>query len=88
VLNKVLVPLDGSALAERALAYATAVSIPTAARLLLVRVVSKYPLADLDVRELQSHALAEAQHYLQDIAHRLARRGFQCEMATPSGESA
>jgi nucleotide-binding universal stress UspA family protein len=33
VVKKLLIPLDGSALAERALAYATALSIPTSARL-------------------------------------------------------
>jgi nucleotide-binding universal stress UspA family protein len=87
VLNKVLVPLDGSALAERALAYATALSIPTAARLVLVRAVNVLPLADLDTRELQIRALAEAQHYLRDVAQGLADRGFACETATPYGES-
>ena len=38
MLKTILVPLDGSALAERSLSLATALSIPTAAHLLLVRV--------------------------------------------------
>jgi nucleotide-binding universal stress UspA family protein len=87
VLNKVLVPLDGSALAERALAFATALSIPTAARLVLVRAVNVLPLADLDTRELQIVDLAEAQRYLHDVAQDLADRGFVCETASSNGES-
>jgi nucleotide-binding universal stress UspA family protein len=44
MLRSILVPLDGSELAERALAYATALSVPTAASLILVRAVSAHTL--------------------------------------------
>jgi nucleotide-binding universal stress UspA family protein len=49
MLKTILVPLDGSPLAERSLSLATALSIPTAAHLLLVRVsVGKAPDDDGD----------------------------------------
>jgi nucleotide-binding universal stress UspA family protein len=87
VLKRLLVPLDGSPLAERALAYATAVSIPTAARLVLVRAVTAHVLPGVDDRELQVRSLAEAQHYLREVAHGLIARGFEVETATPYGDS-
>jgi hypothetical protein len=41
MLRSTLVPLDGSQVAERALAYATALSVSTAARLILMRAISE-----------------------------------------------
>jgi len=87
VVKKLLIPLDGSALAERALAYATALSVPTGARLVLVRAVTAHTLPGVDAREPQVRALAEARNYLSDVAHRLVARGFVVEVATPYGES-
>jgi nucleotide-binding universal stress UspA family protein len=46
MLKTIVVPLDGSALAERALSLATALSIATAAHLVLVRVSSREPPHD------------------------------------------
>jgi nucleotide-binding universal stress UspA family protein len=87
VVKKLLIPLDGSALAERALAYATALSIPTCAQLVLVRAVTAHTLPGVDAREPQVRALTEARNYLSDVAHRLMARGFVVEVATPYGES-
>jgi nucleotide-binding universal stress UspA family protein len=79
MLRTILVPLDGSALAERALAYATALSVPTAARLVLVRVVIGPSLAEVPLDEGQAHALGEAERYLMDVAADLERRAFHVE---------
>jgi nucleotide-binding universal stress UspA family protein len=46
MLKTIVVPLDGSALAERALSLATTLSIPTAAHLLLMRVSADEPPPD------------------------------------------
>jgi nucleotide-binding universal stress UspA family protein len=59
-VKKILVPLDGSRLAERAQAYATALSIPTAALLVLLRGVMAHTFPGTDEREPQARALAEA----------------------------
>jgi nucleotide-binding universal stress UspA family protein len=72
---RILVPLDGSELAERALAYATALSVPTAAHLALVRIV---PLA---------RATAEAEAYLAEVATRLTGRGVPVEVGCRHGRS-
>jgi len=88
MLHKVLVPLDGSELAERALSDATALSIPTAARLILMRAVEAHTLPGVDARAAQVDALAEAEEYLREVAAGLQRRGFTCEVATPYGPAA
>jgi nucleotide-binding universal stress UspA family protein len=75
MLRSILIPLDGSQLAERALAYATAVSVPTAARLILMRTIG----------ESDDGAAAR---YLDDTAKELRGRGFVCETITPRGSPA
>lgn len=87
MLKKILIALDGSELAERALTFATALSIPTAARLVLVRVVTAHTFPGVDEREPQVRALAEAEIYVRAIAADLVSRGFVVEAATPYGET-
>jgi nucleotide-binding universal stress UspA family protein len=79
MLATILVPLDGSSLAERALAYATALSVPTAARLVLLRGVVAPSLAEVQVDEAQARALGDAERYLLDVAADLERRTFRVE---------
>ena len=81
MLRSILIPLDGSDLAERALVYATALSIPTAARLVLVRAVPANPI--LGQRD---QALAEAKDYLTKTARNLSH--FECKVVTPVGAPA
>ncbi len=88
MLRSILVPLDGSELAERALSYATALSIPTAARMILVRAVRAHTIPGADERPAQAAAVAQAQAYLEEVSARLAQRGFACETATPYGDAA
>jgi nucleotide-binding universal stress UspA family protein len=80
--GSILVPLDGSELAERVLAYATALSIPSAAPVLLVRAVRTHSLPGTDEPAAQARALAEAETYLADVAASLRARGFECEWRT------
>jgi len=88
MLHKILVPLDGSALAERALEDATALSVSTAATLVLMRAVEVHTLPGLDERTAEAEATADAASYLRVEAERLLRRGFTCEIATPYGPAA
>jgi nucleotide-binding universal stress UspA family protein len=64
----VLVPLDGSPLAERALPYARALARRTGGRVVLVRCAGAgpSPLRDLPVAQAEAFAAAEA--YLQRVA--------------------
>jgi nucleotide-binding universal stress UspA family protein len=88
MFNKILVPLDGSELAERALTYATAVAGTTGAHLLLVRVAYSHTLAGVDPRERQLGAVQEAEAYLQQIAAQLREGGFVCETVARYGHAA
>ena len=88
MLHKILVALDGSALAEHSLADATALSIPTAASLILMRAVVAHTLPGTDARPAQVESVAEAERYLGDVAAGLRGRGFICEIATPYGDAA
>jgi nucleotide-binding universal stress UspA family protein len=71
MLRNILVPLDGSKLSEQALSLATALSVPTSARLLLLRTAT---------------ARDEAQRYLRDVAAGLVERGFVVETHAPDDE--
>jgi nucleotide-binding universal stress UspA family protein len=76
MLRTILVPLDGSELAEEALECATALSTPTAARLVLVRVEIAHSLADIPDVQARSAAVHRAEQYLAQVESRLAARGF------------
>jgi nucleotide-binding universal stress UspA family protein len=87
MFKKIIVPLDGSELAERALGYATALSVPTAATLVLVRAAVAHGLPGSDDRGAQSRVVAEAEQYLAGVASQLTRRGFTVETGIPYGKS-
>jgi len=76
MLRTILVPLDGSQLAERALDHATEISRRTAARLILMRAVA------------ETEARPAAERYLNDTALELRARGFACDTAAPVGSAA
>jgi nucleotide-binding universal stress UspA family protein len=83
--SRILVPLDGSALAEQALGYAEHLAEATSARLFLSRVLPVYLIqpaeSDLDRAE-------QARAYLRGVADGLWERGRQVETTTPWGDPA
>jgi nucleotide-binding universal stress UspA family protein len=79
MLKTILVPLDGSALAEEALPYACTLSIPTAARLILMR--ASYALH-------QEQLIKVAEDYLAPHVLNLRQRGFQTESTVFDGDAA
>lgn len=78
-VRTILVPLDGSPLAERALPYAEALARASGARLALVwaSLVRDRPAAD----EPEARRVAEEEAYLAEVARRLAERGLDAETA-------
>jgi nucleotide-binding universal stress UspA family protein len=88
MLKKILVPLDGSELAERALKYAAALAEPTRAQLLLMRAVFSHTLAGVDPRERQLGAIQDAEAYLEQVATKLRERGLACETVVRYGHAA
>lgn len=87
-MRTILVPLDGSPLAERALAYATALSVSTAATLALVRVELCYSLADVPDDEARAVADRHARPYLAEMHAKLAARGFTVKTDVRCADSA
>jgi nucleotide-binding universal stress UspA family protein len=83
--STILVPLDGSPLAERALPFAMRLAQATSARVVLTRVTPLFgPLGgDADL----GTAIA-AQVYLDEVAAKLAEAGLSVESSTPTGEAA
>jgi nucleotide-binding universal stress UspA family protein len=75
-LANILVPLDGSALAERALAKALElISDTPTATLVLLRAAEATTLPGADPTEAQIAAVQEAESYLETVAQRLAEEG-------------
>jgi len=88
MLTKIVVPLDGSGLAEGALTYATALAARSGAQLLLVRATLSHTLIGVNPRERQVGASWEAERYLDDVATWIREGGFVCETVVPYGHSA
>ena len=88
--KKILVPLDGSALAERAVQHAAEIARGTGAELILLEVVqlplSKVPEAG-PAEEVKSieEAAAGAKAYLDAIASRAIKEGIKTRIAILEG---
>ena len=89
--QKILVPLDGSELAEKALRHAAALAKSLNAQIILLRVVV-FPTRDFDIIPMEAAVspamFAEAKHYLEHAAGSLRRMGIAVTTATESGRVA
>jgi nucleotide-binding universal stress UspA family protein len=74
VFNTLLVPLDGSELAERALPYAVRLAAERGGRLVLMRAALAPPPSGLDWERQQVAIMEEATAYLSDVAQKVAAR--------------
>ncbi|HET8629117.1 MAG TPA: universal stress protein, partial [Thermomicrobiales bacterium] len=88
MLNTILVPLDGSPLAELALRPAEALARATGARLVLLHALPDPPVAGLDTGGCQVAPLGAAERYLGRLAGRLAERGVVATTEAPRGDAA
>lgn len=88
MFTSILVPLDGSPLAERALPYAEALARAGGARLILFRAAMAHTLPGLNHREAEMAAMAEAEAYLEEVARPLLARGLTVDTAVPYGKAA
>jgi nucleotide-binding universal stress UspA family protein len=82
--KRLLVPLDGSALAERALPFARTLARTFGADLIFVRAANAHGLA-LDREEARLKALAEAEAYLEGLKT-ANRADYGLELSAPIGE--
>jgi nucleotide-binding universal stress UspA family protein len=74
-LTTILVPLDGSALAEMALPKATELAEASGATLLLLRAAEAHALPGTDPAEAQVRVVHEAETYLAEVGERLGASG-------------
>ncbi len=75
-LDKILVPLDGSVLAEAAMWTALDLAEKNGATLSLLRAAGAHALPGADTVEAQVMAVREAEEYLAAVVRRLKDRGF------------
>jgi nucleotide-binding universal stress UspA family protein len=76
-LEKILVPLDGSVLAEAALWTACDFAARDAATISLVRAAEAMTLPGANTIEAQVTAVREAEEYLASVVRRLADKGIK-----------
>lgn len=75
--DTILVPLDGSSLAEAALPKAAELAESSGARLLLLRAAQALTLPGVDPTEAQIRAVREAEEYLARVEEHLGALGFK-----------
>jgi nucleotide-binding universal stress UspA family protein len=91
MFHTLLVPLDGSELAERAVPYAIRLAQASHARLVLMQAVLAPPPATLDGADwerLQVDAIAEVRTYLEEMAESMSGQVDAVEIAAPYGRAA
>ena len=86
MFRTLMVPLDGSELAERALPYAVRLAVASGARIALVRVALGPPPTGYDWERQQLDALSDAESYLREVADKVATR-VPVRTLTPYGEA-
>jgi nucleotide-binding universal stress UspA family protein len=76
-LDTVLVPLDGSTLAESALPVAADLAMPAGARVILLRAAVAHAYPGHDPIEAQVTVVREAETYLDEVAARVRALGVK-----------
>jgi nucleotide-binding universal stress UspA family protein len=74
--ERILVPLDGSPLAESAVATAAEMARPGPGTLILVRAAEAHPFPGTDPVEAQVDVVREAETYLAGVTERLKAQGL------------
>jgi nucleotide-binding universal stress UspA family protein len=76
-IETIVVPLDGSALAEAALRPAVGLARDYRAKLVLVRAAEAHAFPMADPTEAQVEAVRDAEEYLAGVRQRLTRSGLE-----------
>ncbi|RMF93751.1 MAG: universal stress protein [Nitrospinota bacterium] len=84
----ILVPLDGSAVAEAILPEVEKLAAAFHSRISLLRVAYAHTIPGVDPTEAQVAVVEEAESYLQEIAERLKEKGFSVDTHVRYGDGA
>jgi nucleotide-binding universal stress UspA family protein len=88
MFKKILVPLDGSKLAEKILPQVEQLVEFSQAEVVVVQVVQSYKVEPKEEREEKAKLTADAQGYLDKIAGRLLKKGVQAKAVVTYGKDA
>jgi nucleotide-binding universal stress UspA family protein len=86
--HSILVPLDGSILAEAILPEVEELAALLNARLNLIRVSSAHVLPGVDPTDAQVRVVRHAQAYLEKFSEQLSTKNIDTEIHTPYGNPA
>ncbi len=86
--KKILVPLDGSKLAEAVLPHVREMAKILDAELILLRVALAHPLPGIDPIEAEVRVVEEATAYLEEMEGRLKGEGLHVSTAVRYGRAA
>ena len=84
----ILVPLDGSPLAERVLPHIEGLAKETGAKISLLRVVIARTMPGVDPTEDQVEVVRQAEEYLEQVAKRLRSAGLEVDAHVRYGHDA
>jgi nucleotide-binding universal stress UspA family protein len=88
MFRKILVPLDGSSLAEAILPQVTELAKGLGAEVLLLRVAIAHVFPGVDPTEEEVRVVHEAEEYIEALADKLAEKGVHVRTAVRYGKPA
>jgi nucleotide-binding universal stress UspA family protein len=88
MFKKILVPLDGSELAESIIPYVEDLASTHKARIVLLRVALAHTLPGQDEIKAEVEAVREAEDYLKEVEGGLKKKGFTVESHVRYGKDA
>jgi len=88
MFKRILVPLDGSEVAETILPYVEDLAATHKARIILLRVALAHTLPGQDEIKAEVEAIHEAEEYLKGVEERLKKKDFDVESHVRYGKGA
>jgi nucleotide-binding universal stress UspA family protein len=88
MFKKILVPLDGSELAESIIPYVEDLASTHKARIVLLRVALAHTLPGQDEIKAEVEAVRDAEDYLKKVEEGLKKKGFTVESHVRYGKDA
>jgi nucleotide-binding universal stress UspA family protein len=88
MFDRILVPLDGSEIAESILPYVEDLASTHKSKIVLLRVALAHTLPGQDEIKAEVEVVREAEEYLKGVEERLRKKGFDVESHVRYGKGA